>query len=357
MKTPNHPYEFLDRNVEAVQTASDQAPVNKQRELKDIENGMIDDTLSLIGILDGSTATSNHLLDGERTSNAPFDAALFLDKSGRPVSQLTRDIWSSATDKPRPQSLFLNIDKRPWLHAMGFQDGSDTNLEDISPDDLSLDKIDPELLHDELSRIRALYLEPADFNRIDEDKLDEVWQMPTRLDGETIAIIDEVKSSGNTLRIALELLRRAIPEASFEGMWWSTPHTISWEGGEDVNYARQKAATVVPVWYDAKRESGRGIGDIDSRHSAMSPSKAQRIGRSILSAPERDNQGNYVSHRSLSATIRRDIGRLAMRFKDRELERYVPSVADDDEFDRRIELYYQEPAETVYKRWRSEQNR
>ena len=357
MMNPNHPYEYLDRNVEAVQTVPDQAPKNKERRLKDIENDMINDTLSLISLLDGSTHESNHLLDGERASDKPFDAAVFLDKSARPVSQLTRSIWESATNKPKPASLFLNIDKRPWLHAMGFVDGNGTNLEDIDPKDLSLDKMDPQLLHEELTRIRALYLRPADFNRLDENNLDTAWDLPTQLDGKTIAIVDEVKSSGNTLRIALDILRRAVPEAKFEGMWWSTPHVLTWDGGEDVNFRRQKAANFVPVWYDAKRQSGRGVSDIAPRHSAKSPSKAQRIGKSILSAPELDNAGNYISHRSLSAAVRRDIGRLATRFKNQELVDYMPGSFAEDEEDRRIELYYKEPADVVLKRRKNQQNR
>ncbi len=351
----SRPYEYIDRNVEAIQTETDKPPTNKERSLKDIENGIIDDTISLIDVLDGTTAESSRLLAGERESNEPFDAALFLDKSGRPVRQLMHDIWSSVTDKPEPKSIFLNIDKRPWLNAMGLKDNGEYNLEDIDPNLVSLDKVNPEYLHKQLSALRALYLHPKDFDKLDEKNLDKVWQMPTRLDGKTIAIIDEVKSSGNTLRIATELLRRAIPEAKFEGMWWSNPGTISWQGGEDTNFRRQWVTRVVPPWYDSKRESGRGIGDIDIPYSATSPSKAQRIGRFILGAPERDSEGNYASNRTISAVVRRDIKRLAERYKSRTLEDYRPSInLDDDTYDRRIEQYYQEPAEDVYKRWRSQ---
>lgn len=355
MKSPEtHQYEYLDRNVEAVQTKQDQAPTNKTREIADIENGMIDDTISLIELLDGTTITSDRLLDGERKTDGPFDAALFLDKSARPVRQLTHAIWESISDKNEPKSLFLNIDKRPWLREMGYRDNDTTNLEAIDPDELDLDKIDPGLLRDELTRIRALYAE----GYIDEDNLEAVWDRPTRLDGKSIAIIDEVKSSGNTLRIANQLLARAIPDATFEGMWWSTPAMVAWEGGEDTGFKRQNAASVVPVWYDKSRESGRGIGDIDEHHSIHSHSKAQRIGRSILSAPERDAAGNYASNRTLSAVIRRDLGKLATRFKTGALVRYRPeSNLPDKEYDKRIELYYQQPANVVYKQWRNDQGR
>lgn len=355
MKNPNsHPYEYLDRNVEAVQSKQDEAPKNKTREIAEIENGMIDDTISLIEILDGTINESDRLLAGERESTGAFDAAIFLDKSARPVRQLTHNIWNKVSAEKEPKSLFLNIDKRPWLTEMGHVDTETTNQEAINPDMVDLDRVDPAFLHDQLTRMRALYVE----GEIDEDNLEDVWNRPTRMDGKTIAIIDEVRSSGNTLRIAANLLRRAVPEASFEGMWWSTPPLITWEGGESNNFERQKAATIVPVWYDKVRESGRGIGDIDEQHSAQSPNKLQRIGKSILSAPERDAEGNYNSHLSLSAVVRRDLGRLANRFVSGNLVRYRPSEKlDDDEFDKRIELYYQKPADEVYKQWRAEQNR
>lgn len=355
METPHsHPYEYLDRNVEAVQTKQDQPPVNKGRKLQEIENGMINDTISLIEILDGRTHESNRLLSGERETTGSFDAALFLDKSARPVRQLTHGLWSELSQEKEPAALFLNIDKRPWLKEMGFVDDETTNQEAIDPELVSLDKIDPALLHNELTRIRALYVD----GHIDEDNLDAVWDRPTRLDGKKVAIIDEVRSSGNTLRIAMELLHRAIPEATFEGMWWSTPTIVTWDGGEQNNFERQKAATIVPVWYDKSRESGRGIGDIDEYSSMKSPSRAQRIGLSILSAPERDADGNFASNRTLSAVIRRDLGRLATRFKNGELVRYVPSEElPDDEFDARVEQYYKQPADVVYKQWRADQGR
>lgn len=358
MKTPNNPYEFIDRNIEAVQTAPDTAPVKRERSLKNIENGLIDDTLTLISLLDGSVTESDHLQQGKREASQPFDAAIFLDKSARPVRKLTHDLWDVATDKPEPRSLFLNVDKRPWLRAMGHNDNKKLNLEDIDANSVSLDLIDEEYLHRELSAIRALYLSPSDFEQIDEENLDNVWNLPTQLDGKTIAIIDEVKSSGNTLRIAIELLKKAIPEAHFEGMWWSDPGRVTWSGGEDVGYQTQFAAKFVPPWYDSDRESGRGVGDIDIPHSASSASKAQRIGRSILSRPEVDSAGKYASHRTISASVRRDLDQLAKRYKSKELVDYRPSVfIDDDTFDKRLERYYQEPAETVLKKWREQNNK
>lgn len=188
----NRSYKFIDRNAEAVQLKPDTAPVKIERSVKDIENGLIDDTLSLIDLLDGAETKSDRLLHGEREFFGPFDAAMFLDKSGRPVRQLTHDLWKTVTNKPEPKSLFLNIDKRPWLKLMGYEDTEETNLEDINPIEITLDKIDPDYLHRELSALRALYLTPADFEKVDENDLGSVWNMPTRLDGKTIAIIDEV---------------------------------------------------------------------------------------------------------------------------------------------------------------------
>lgn len=357
MSNLENPYEFIDRNAELVQSVPDTTPQQKSRELHAIENGLIEDSLSLIDMLEGSQKESEKFLNGKRETEAPFDAAIYLDKSARPVRQLVHDLWNNASDKPEPRSLFLNVDKRPWLKAMGY-DPQSMNLEDITPDDVSLDMVDPEYLHKQLSTLRALYLNPADMEKIDEDNLEPVWSLPTRLDGKTIAIIDEVKSSGNTLRIALDLLKRAFPKTSFDAMWWSNPGKLSWPGGEDVDFKSQWAARIVPPWYDDKRESGRGVGDIDIPYSATSSSKAQRIGRNILSAPERDDSGNYSSNRSFSAVVRRDLGRLATRYKNMELVQYKPDHnLDDDTYDRRLEQYYGEPANVILKRWREENDK
>ena len=347
-----NPYEYIHLNVEAIQDKPDQAPHNKQREVYDVENSMIDDTISLIKTLDGSATYDSRLLDPGSHEQMQFDTAIFLDKSARPVSRLLRMMWGNVSKETMPESKFLNIDKHPWLHEMGFNRKKE-NYEAISPDAIDLDRIDPKLLHDEITRIRALYLAPQDFSHLDENDLDDAWNMPTTLDGKRVAIIDEVKSSGNTLRIATELLKRAIPEAQIDGMWWSTPQLISWDGGEANDHKRQRVAKYVPAWYSEESTAGRGIDDIEETTSKNSPSKAQRIGKSILGTREKS-----VGSRNLSDIIRRDLSRLALRYANQELVRYRPDVfLPDDESDARVEAYYKRPSEEVYIQWRKEQGR
>lgn len=344
------PYKFIQNNIEVTLKANKRgqlAPFRKERELKAIERSMVNDTQELVSIFDNTNRESAHLLEGERIGDTPFDAAIYLDKSARPVRKIVRGLWDEFSEGDEPQAYFLNIDKRPWLAEMGFEDGKDDiNLEDIPAHLVSIDKMDPDYLRHALTRIRALYVdssamlsieeqEDQDIDEADKD-IEKVWSMPTRLDGQTIAIVDEVKSSGNTLRIALQLMRAAIPEANFEGVWWSDPGQVAWDTGTK---NMQKAAKYVPAWYSAETLDGRGVGDINEHRSSLSPSKAQRIGRQILSAPLFDTEtGTTVGAGRLTKAINEDIHTLVHRYKSGELVDYLPDL---DLEDSNPELFYQ----------------
>ncbi len=350
------PYKFIQHNIEVKLKADKRgqlAPYREERELKAIERSMINDTQELVSIFDNTTRASSHMLEGERLNETPFDAAIYLDKSARPVRKIVHGLWEEFSAGNEPQAYFLNIDKRPWLAEMGFIDGKDDiNLEDIPADQVSIELMDPDYLRHALTRIRALYVESSDLISIEEQEdqvideqnkdIEKVWSLSTRLDGKTIAIVDEVKSSGNTLRIALQLLRAAVPEAKFEGLWWSDPGQIAWDiGSKDM----QKAARYVPAWYSADTLDGRGVGDINERRSSLSPSKAQRIGRQILSAPLFDTEtGTTVGAGKLTKQINSDIQTLVQRYKTGTLEDYLPDLdlADThpDIFDQRLLQYY-----------------
>lgn len=350
------PYKFIQNNIEVTLKADKRGqltPYRHERELKAIERSMVNDTQELVSIFDNTNRKSAHLLEGERTGDTPFDAAIYLDKSARPVRKIVRGLWDEFSEGDEPQAYFLNIDKRPWLAEMGFEDGkNDINLEDIPADLVSIEKIDPDYLRHALTRIRALYVDSAAMLSIEEQEdldidesdkdIDKVWSLPTRLDGQTVAIVDEVKSSGNTLRIALELMRAAIPEANFEGVWWSDPGQIAWDiGAKDM----QKAAKYVPAWYSADTLDGRGVGDINERRSSLSASKAQRIGRQILSAPLFDTEtGSTIGVGRLTKQINADIQKLVQRYKSGELVDFLPDLelaeSNPALFEHRLLQYY-----------------
>lgn len=359
------PYRFIHNNIEVKLKADKRgqlAPSLEVREVRAIERSMINDTQELVSIFDNTNRKSSHLFEGERIGDTPFDSAIYLDKSARPVRKIVRGLWNEFSEGTEPHAYFLNIDKRPWLAEMGFIDGEDgINLEDIPADLVSIDKIDPDYLRHALTRIRALYVDSAamlsikeqedqDINEEDKD-IEKVWSMPTRLDGQTIAIVDEVKSSGNTLRIALQLMRAAIPEANFEGVWWSDPGQVAWDiGTKDM----QKAAKFVPAWYSAENLDGRGVGDINEYRSSVSPSKAQRIGRQILSAPLFDTEtGTTVGAGKLTKQVNADIQTLVRRYKSSELVDYLPDLdlaeTNPELFEQRLLHYYKTdtPAEAL----------
>lgn len=343
------PYHVLQDNIE-VKLRADRlgqlAPTIKVRELREIERGMINDTQELTSIFDNSTRESSHLLEGERIGEAAFDAAIYLDKSARPVRKIVHGLWKEFSHGDEPQAYFINIDKRPWLAEMGFVDGKDdTNLEDIPADLVSIDQIDSDSLRHTLTHIRALYTDSQSLLTIEEgneEDMEKVWSLPTRLDGQTVAIVDEVKSSGNTLRIALQLMQAAIPGANFEGMWWSNPGQIAWDTGAE---NLQKATKYVPVWYDKDTADGRGVGDIDEAHSHRSPSKVQRLSSSVLSAPLFDPATGETSGVSkLTQRVNSDIQTLIHRYKTGELIDYLPDLdladTNPELFEERVKQYY-----------------
>jgi hypothetical protein len=347
------PYRFIHNNIEVKLKADKRGqltPSLEVRELKAIERSMVNDTGELVSIFDNTNRESSHLFEGERISDTAFDAAIYLDKSARPVRKIVRGLWNEFSDGIEPQAFFLNIDKRPWLAEMGFVDGEDDiNLEDIPANLVSIDRMDPAYLRHALTRIRALYvdssallsIEEQEDKNIDESEKDieKVWSIPTRLDGKTVAIVDEVKSSGNTLRIALQLLRAAIPEANFEGVWWSDPGQVAWDIGTK---NMQKAAKFVPAWYSADNLDGRGVGDINEYRSSISPSKAQRIGRQILSAPLFDTEtGTTVGVGKLTKQVNQDIQTLVNRYKSGELVDYLPDLGLADTNPERFNHYLQ----------------
>ena len=248
--------------------------------IKKIEQSYIQNCDTLAGIFDGTITKSECFFDGKSRHNKPIEHAIYLDKSARPVHFLLRKIWSQLSDMKIPKASYRNIDKHQWRKLM--KKGT-VNVEAPEVDAISLDNItDPEEkieLVEHIARIRATYLSHEDLEKIDESNfVEEVWNFPTILDGKTVAIVDEVKSSGATLKIADILMQKAIPEANFEPVYWSVPGLTRWTAyDKDGNSSSEYAASKVPVWYDRDIEGGRMIRDRLPLESQKSESKNSEL--------------------------------------------------------------------------------
>lgn len=347
-------YRYLPRNTKNVLRSSGRDPRtgidgmkigSEQMPIDEIERKYIQDCDTLAGMFDGTITESDHFFDGALRYEGPIDHAVYLDKSGRPVRYLLKELWSQLSSGTFPESSFRNIDKEQWRSLMPPDTDS---VQKPSVDDISLDNYEKHhdadaaiSLEEHLARLRATYLDPKYLQYIDEYNLSDVWQYPTILDGKHVAIVDEVKSSGATLKIADLLMRAAVPEAKFEPVYWSVPHRHEWETYDrDGNpTGREFAVESVPVWYDSNSAYGRGIGERNPALAERSRSKRQRIGKYVLSnAPHDMVTLERTTMDQRSHDIRNDLLTLAERFKSKMID-YVPS-RDRNNFAERIEAYW-----------------
>lgn len=301
-----------------------------------IEQYYVGDTDTLIGMFDNEIQESSHYMNETQRYNEPVDRAIYLDKSARPVARIVRklhDKLANSEDSKVPPASFLNIDKEDYLSAMGFDA---RELQNIDPELVSLNKLDPDYRKQITAEIRAMYISADDLAKIDEDNIQDVWNYPTILDDQHVAVVDEVKSSGNSLRIADQLISEAIPEAKTEPMYWSVPGLNRWtvtdSDGESHN---EFAATRVPVWYDSDRIDGRlGIADRNPQKAELSRSKRVRLGKHVLSTMMdggMDMTSKMVVH---------DISLLAKRLEDGRVK-YIPADDyDNDAYKQKIEEYW-----------------
>ena len=282
-------------------------------------------TDGIIGKIDGTIPAHNeevYVKEGnglkkERKDLPPPTSVIYLDKSARPVQWFVYKLWpvlarTSGTKfndgevPKRPKEYFVNIDKMEWLTRMGvpFKD-----LEDASPEQVNIDTIDRE----HLARIRAVF----STKEISEDNLDEVWDYPTRLDGQHILIVDEVKSSGQTLNVAQMLISAAIPEATFSGDYWAKPKRIALNRGVEVDGRLQFKIEWVPVWYKEYTASGRGIGDTypswpeRRERRGHIVSMIQKLGRHFLSTPTHNLETDERVTDKLALQLRADINQIS----------------------------------------------
>ena len=214
----------------------------------------VSDTAGLIAEFDGTSTASE--------SDAGYivpDHVVYLDKSGRPCSWFVSAFWKifAKPDTKVPAHSYLNIDRRDWIRRSGADllptdyvlaaDGSNHRLD---YNDFHTENITRE----HLAWIRAQYIPGG----IESEDVECIMGSPTILDGKNICVVDEVASTGTTLKIAQWLLSNAFPGSTVRGLhFWkklSGVKPVATDDGQMLN---------APVWYDHNNQYGRGIGNVD----------------------------------------------------------------------------------------------
>ncbi|MDR3298159.1 MAG: hypothetical protein LBT19_02200 [Candidatus Nomurabacteria bacterium] len=292
-KLPTHPTELPPEERFQI-NPQDFPKLSQQREangdtmnINKIAEKYLQSTAEMIAIMDGSAADPT----GETIKP---DYVIYLDKSARPVSWLVNIFWKdlAAADParpgekvPRPPHSYLNIDRVNWFRRTGTEIDALGNgyRHDGTHGRLGFSDFDQsKITKEDLAGLRALFIEGG----VDTTNPDEIMQLPTKLDGKNILIIDEVKNSGSTLSIAQLLIKRAIPEVS------STRGDYFWQSDGTKMVGDEIQMGSVPIWYDASTEYGRGIGDINEAYHEKTyqahPNKstlARKLGAHVIGAP------------------------------------------------------------------------
>lgn len=169
----------------------------------------------------------------DRILGSGINDVIFLDKSARPVSWLVREFWDLfANGAPMPDFKYVNIDKGAWNFTVG------TN-EEVTEDSNVSSVIDVRRAPVAILKLRGIFS--------DKDG-------KSCFDGKNILVVDEVRSSGDTLEIARQFFKYAFPRATVDSTYWMRPGTIVGKDG----VKRNKES---PIWYISDSPDGRGVGD------------------------------------------------------------------------------------------------
>lgn len=175
----------------------------------------------------------------------PPSVVIFLDKSGRPLSHLVRNLWpkfakdiNTGKTPAMPQFKFLNIDREQWVHKL---DNEGSGILDAKHIDESV-----------IRGLRSVFISPSNKENVRKEGLVEaIDEMPTTLDNEAVLLVDETRSTGRTLQIARGMLQRAFPKTTFKGAHWMNETFTN----------RGRTLNAVPVWYKSEDKWGRGVND------------------------------------------------------------------------------------------------
>lgn len=165
----------------------------------------VSSTRDLIYQMDGRLKQTYTNGSGESIDENAPDDVIYLDKSARPVEWMVRKFWSvmAQDGTVQPKSHFVNIDRVDWL--LSQPDNAGKLISDLNHNDFKKEQVSAE----DIARIRSIFVEGK---LTPENWQQEVWQMPTVLDGRKVLIVDEVSSTGATIKIAKDLIQLACPE-------------------------------------------------------------------------------------------------------------------------------------------------
>lgn len=287
------------------------------------------ETDRMIGILDGSI--DSRVIedpDNPELSTQKPDSVIWLDKSARPVSWFTDALWEQFA-KPGelpPENEFLNIDRVNWFVRQGHR--TEEAERRLGPEDFDINAVSDE----DIAGIRAYF----SIGKLDQENwIEDVWKLPTRLDGKNVLIIDEVKNRGGTLSIATQLLKRAIPEMTVSGDYFWNPgrYAINPASSDPSNMQMESA----PVWYDKDNTLGRGIGEISLRYwkrlYEQDPSDENLkhlLAGHVLSSPLHDPVTFEPVEDPLAMKLQQDIAYMTYGIADGRV-RHIPGRGRDEE--------------------------
>lgn len=265
---------------------------------------------------------------GERVVRKP-DYVIWLDKSARPVEWLTRELWDTLAADPEtgaipdmPQSRFVNIDREQWVNTV---DPSGTGK-------MEIDLVDQSVVRS----LRSIFVEPKHKEVLD----DTIDAAPASLDGKTVLIVDEVRSTGRTLDIARKFFERAFPTTSVATThWMKGTVTVG-----DRRSGQAQGNADLPIWYKEDSAFGRGVGNRDERLSRLSPSSTQRLGAWFLSTalPKQEGESQDEGKKPqvadpASIQLRSELHQLAKDVSEGKILIVPSMMREADDFERRVE--------------------
>jgi hypothetical protein len=247
------------------------------------------------------------------------DVVVWLDKSARPLSWLTKETWpqlaaeADGTTPEMPEFKFVNIDREQWVNQ----------VDPMAKGFMNIDMIDQSIIRS----LRSIFVAPTDKKNSLGEHIDEA---KTSLDGKTVMIVDEVFASGRTLDIATKFFKRAFPHAAIG--------SAHWMGGITMRKGAVGNADL-PVWYKESTEYGRGVGNRDETKSRMSHSMTQRLGGWFLSTTLKGDKD--------AAQLRKEMKMLAHDAAEHNFL-FLPSIErDQEDMDERTARYNGMPLDDV----------
>lgn len=247
----------------------------------------------------------------------PYDSIVFLDKSARPLSWLTREMWQDYAINENgevhkmPAMKFLNIDREQWLDQVDPLGVGAENIESVNPEIID--------------SLRSIFVSTNHKRH----GLEDISTAPAELDNQNILVVDEVRSTGRTLSISRKFLERAFPTAHIDGTHWMGSLTAK-AGGLSIGNAD------LPVWYKSDDVRGRGVDNRISKPEGVK-NITQRLGHWFLST-------RFASPDPASLQLRKELKQLV---HDPSVPKR-PSV-DRDDYEQRVERLNNAPFKVAQK--------